>query len=126
MADKKKKILLAEDDKYILMAYKDGLGRAGFEVVVAMDGEDAMKKIRANKPDLILLDLIMPVKDGFSVLRDLKDDATLKKIPVIILSNLGQDSEIEEGKSLGAMDYMVKSNVSMKEVVEKLKKVLAK
>ncbi len=122
----KKKIVLAEDDAYISLAYSDGIRRAGFDVTVAMDGEDALKKIRAGKPDLILLDLIMPVRDGFSVLHSLKEDPALSQIPVIILSNLGQDSEIQEGKSLGAVDYLVKANVSMKEVIERIQAVFKK
>ncbi len=122
----KKKILLAEDDEYISLAYSDGISRAGFDVVVASDGEEAMEKIRSGKPDLILLDLIMPVKDGFSVLRDLKEDSELSKIPVIILSNLGQDSEIKEGKALGAVDYLVIANVSMNEVICRIQAVFSK
>lgn len=116
-----KKILLAEDDKYISLAYKDGLERNGFGMVIAFDGIEAVKKIRSEKPDLVLLDLIMPNKNGFEVLEEIKKDKAIKDIPVIILSNLGQESDIEKGKALGAADYLIKSNISMKEVIIKIK-----
>ncbi|MFC1595123.1 response regulator transcription factor [Patescibacteria group bacterium] len=122
----KKKILLAEDDKFISRAYKDGLSSAGFIVILASDGNEALDKVKKEKPDVILLDLIMPAKNGFEVIEELKMDDSTKNIPIIILSNLGQDSDIEKGKSLGAADYLVKSNVSMQEVVEKIKFHLAK
>lgn len=118
--DKKIKIVLAEDDRFISIAYKDGLTRAGFEVIHAADGSEAIKKIKSEKPDIILLDIIMPEKNGFEVLEEIKKDAEVKDIPVIILSNLGQDSDIKKGKELGAVDYFVKSNLSMAEVVEKV------
>ena len=119
--DKKFKILLAEDDKFISRAYKDGLERAGFIVIQATDGEQAMEKTKQEVPDIILLDLIMPVKNGFEVLKGVKADEATKNIPIIILSNLGQDSDIEKGRELGATDYMIKSNFSMNEVIEKIK-----
>ena len=123
---KTKKILLAEDDKYVLRAYKDGLERAGFEVLIATDGNEALERIKKDAPDLILLDLIMPVKNGFEVLEELAVDRSLKKIPVVILSNLGQDSDVKKGKELGAIDYLIKSDYSMKEVIEKVKFYLTK
>lgn len=122
----KKKILLVEDDKYIVRAYKDGLERAGFEVLTASDGNEALEKIKKDLPDLILLDLIMPVKNGFEVLEELKVDDGMKKIPVVILSNLGQDTDVEKGKALGAVDYLIKTDYSMKEVIEKTKFYVAK
>lgn len=121
----KKKILLAEDDKYISRAYKDGLERAGFEVLIATDGNEALEKIKNDAPDLILLDLIMPVKNGFEVLEELATDDGVKKIPVIILSNLGQDSDVKKGKDLGAADYLIKTDYSMKEVIEKVRFYIA-
>ncbi len=124
--EKSRKILLAEDDKFISRAYKDGMERAGFEIIIALDGAEAIKKIKSENPDLILLDLIMPEKNGFEVLEEIKMDDELKNIPVVILSNLGQDSDIEKGKALGAADYLIKSNLSMKEVIEKVKFHLAK
>lgn len=122
----KSKILLAEDDKFLSRAYKDGLEEAGFEVVIAFDGEAAIEKIRSEKPDLVLLDLIMPVKNGFEVLGDMAVDDTLKKIPVIILSNLSQESDVERGKALGAVDYLVKADYSLRAVVEKVTEHIAR
>jgi len=122
----KYKILLIEDDSFISHAYTDGLGRAGFEMIAASNGEEGIEKIKSENPNLILLDLIMPIKNGFEVLEEIKKDDNLKNIPVIILSNLGQKSDIEKGKTLGAVDYMVKANFSMEEVVKKIKKYLIK
>lgn len=116
-----KKILLAEDDTFISRAYGDGFTRAGFDVVLAHDGVEALSKIRSEKPDIILLDIIMPDKNGFEVLEEIKKDKGFSNIPVIVLSNLGQQSDIEQGKKLGAVDYLIKSNTSMKEVVEKVR-----
>jgi DNA-binding response OmpR family regulator len=120
MPDTKKKILLAEDDKFISKAYTAGFSDVGFDVTPVTDGDSVVAKVTSEKPDLILLDLIMPGKNGFEVLEELKKNDTLKKIPVIILSNLGQDSDITKGKALGAVDYLIKSNLSMKEVIEKV------
>ena len=122
----KPKILLAEDDKFISRAYNDGLKRAGFKMLIATDGLKTMEIVKKDKPDLILLDLVMPDKDGFEVLKELKMDDELKKIPVIILSNLGQDSDVKKGKELGAIDYLIKANYSMKDVVAKVKEHSAK
>ncbi len=122
--DKQIKILLAEDDKFISKAYQDGLGRAGFKVIAAYDGNEALKKAREEKPDIVLLDLIMPEKNGFETLEEIKADNDLKNIPIIILSNLGQDSDIQRGRDLGANDYLIKSNFSIKEVIEKIKESL--
>lgn len=119
--NKQIKILLAEDDKFISKAYQDGLGRAGFEVIAAYDGNEALNKIKSKKPNIILLDLIMPEKNGFEVLEEIKTDNDLKNIPIIILSNLGQSSDIQRGRDLGANDYLIKSNFSIKEVIEKMK-----
>jgi DNA-binding response OmpR family regulator len=124
--ERDEKILLVEDDKFISRAYMAGLSKAGFEVVLAYDGEEAINKLQTEKPNIILLDLMMPVKDGFETLKEIKANAKLKKIPVVILSNLGQDSDIEKSKSLGATDYLIKSDVSMKEVIEKVHFYLAK
>lgn len=120
------KIVLAEDDKFLSRAYKDGLEEAGFEVVIALDGESAIEKIKAEKPDLVLLDLIMPVKNGFEVLGEMVTDDRLKGIPVIILSNLSQESDVERGKALGAVDYLVKADYSLQAVVEKVQEHLAR
>lgn len=120
-ANLKGNILVAEDDKYYANIYKTKLTAEGFEVVVVRDGKQALKAVREKKPDLILLDLIMPIKDGFETLKELKADKNLKSIKVIVLSNLGQDEDIQKTKDLGAQEYLVKTNMSITEMVEKVK-----
>jgi len=122
----KAKILVAEDDLFLVKAYQAKLTKEGWEVAIAINGEEAMHKVRSEKPDLILLDLVMPKKDGFEVLEELKDDKDLSKIPVIILSNLGQESDVERGKALGAVDYIIKTDLSIQNLVKKIKEILAK
>ena len=122
--DKKVKILLTEDDKFISRAYTDGLTRAGYEVKQAFNGQEALDIVKDFQPDLILLDLIMPVKNGFETLGELKAGIETKDIPVIVLSNLGQDTDIQQSKELGAADYLIKSNYSLNEVMEKIDKYL--
>lgn len=115
-----KKILLAEDDQFILRAYKDGLTNAGFDVTAVEDGQKALEALGKDTFNVLLLDIIMPNKDGFDVLEEFK----MKEIehpPVIILTNLGQESDIEKAKKLGAIDYLVKSDHSLAEVVSKVK-----
>lgn len=119
------RLVIADDEAFIRQAYQDGLGRAGFEVHVAVDGEDALKVIKENPPDLILLDLIMPKKNGFEVLKELKADEQLRTIPVIVLSNLSQVTDEKEVRNLGAADFLVKSDYSLKQMIEKIKGIPA-
>ncbi len=121
---KLKTILLAEDDKFISKAYSDGLTRAGYSVLLAHDGVEAINNLIKSKPDLLLLDLIMPEKDGFEVLEEKGKNSELKKIPAIVMSNLGQDSDIKRCKDLGAVDYLVKADTSLQEVIERVKKII--
>lgn len=121
MNDTKPSILLIEDDKFIARAYKDGLEQAGFDIETAENGTVGMEAMHRRVPRLILLDLIMPEKDGFEVLAEMKMDSALAKIPVIILSNLGQSGDIQKARDLGAVDYLVKADSSMQEVIEKVK-----
>ena len=125
ISEKKYKILLGEDDKFISRAYVDGLSRAGHEVKAANDGNEVIKALEEFTPDIILLDIIMPEKNGFEVLEEIKANDKTKNIPVIVLSNLGQDTDIEKGKKLGAVDYLIKSNFSIKEVMNKIKSHLS-
>lgn len=118
------KILIAEDDRFLTRAYQVKLSAVGFAVQVAADGEETLKLLAEIKPDMLLLDLMMPKKNGFEVLEAMKKDASLKSIPVIILSNLGQDQDIQRGKDLGAVDYLVKTNVKLDAVVQKIKQYL--
>jgi len=115
------KILIVEDDKFLRELIARKLTQENFEVIEAIDGEEGLKRIRDDKPDLILLDLILPGVDGFEVLSKLKEDPTLASIPVIILSNLGQREDIEKGLKLGAIDYLVKAHFTPNEIVDKVK-----
>lgn len=126
MANKKQKILMIEDDHFLRKVYKDKLARVGFDFIEATNGIEGTNKIISEKPDLVLLDLILPKKNGFDVLIDLKRNPETKGIPVIILSNLGQELDIKRGFSLGAQDYLIKTDISLSEVVDKVKDVLTK
>lgn len=119
-----KKILIAEDDQFISTAYRIKLTKAGYEVLVTADGEAATKAIETYQPDLIILDLIMPVKDGFTVLQELKDNPQWSTIPVIVASNLGQKEDMEKATSLGASEFVVKSDLSLEELISKIRKIL--
>lgn len=103
------RLLLIEDDTFFREFYAAKLKEEGIEVEVATDGEDGLDKITKVKPDIILLDIIMPKKDGFEVLQALSQSASLKKIPVIVFSTLGQETDVEKAKKLGARDYINKS-----------------
>jgi len=118
------KILIVEDDKFLASAYKLKFQKTDLEVKIASDGEEALELVKTYKPDAILLDLIIPKLDGFSVLEKLQSDATFKKIPVIITSNLGQDADIKKGMALGAKDYFIKSNISLEEIVNRVIKLI--
>lgn len=119
-------ILIAEDDQFLASAYKLKFDKENISVTLAQDGQEALELIYQNTPDLVLLDLVMPIKDGFAVLSDLKDSEQYKNIPIIIASNLGQDEEIQKGLAMGATDYIVKSNTSLEEIVQKVHKILSK
>lgn len=119
-----KKILVVEDDKFLRELIVQKLNREGYEVSEAVDGEDGVKKIKEVKPDLVLLDLILPGIDGFEVLSKTKENSDLVSIPIIILSNLGQKDEVERGLKLGAADYLIKAHFTPGEIVEKIKIIL--
>lgn len=120
------RILLVEDDPFLRKAAHAILRRHGFEVITATDGEEALAASKASLPDLVLLDLIMPKIQGFEVLRALKSDLATSSIPVIVISNLGQDSDIQQVMKDGAADYVIKSNLSLEELVQRVKTVLAR
>lgn len=119
-----KKILIIEDDIFLNKVLRLKLVQENFEVIQVYDGQEGFKKIGETKPDLILLDLILPKVSGFEILEKIKHDPETKNIPVIILSNLGQEDDVKRGKSLGADDYLVKANWSLEDVVKKMKKYL--
>jgi len=115
------KILVIEDDKFLRELIVRKLLAEAFEVAEAVDGEEGIRKVRDEKPNLVLLDLILPGIDGFEVLTRMKSDPTITQIPVIILSNLGQKEDVERGLKLGATDYLIKAHFTPGEVVEKIK-----
>jgi two-component system, OmpR family, alkaline phosphatase synthesis response regulator PhoP len=117
-------VLLAEDDEFIIDIYTKKLESEGFSVVVAKDGQEAMTKIKENIFDLVLLDIVLPKFDGWQILKEIKQDERLKMTKVVILSNLGQKSEVEKGADLGATKYMIKANYSPSEMVKEIKKIL--
>ena len=121
----KKRILLVEDDKFIVRAYLDGFERNGLMVEHAGNGVDALNSIKKSSPDLVLLDIVMPGQNGFEVLKSIKSDPKMKNVPVVILSNLGQESDVKKGLELGAHDYLLKVELSMAEIVEKVRGYLS-
>ncbi len=121
----KLKIVIAEDDKFISLAYTAGLKDENFEVITASDGEEALLKIRQSMPDIVLLDLIMPLKTGFDVLEELKNDPLTKDIPIVAFSNLGQKTDIDRAYALGAVEYINKDELSMSEVIKKIRNILS-
>ena len=120
----KKKILIIEDDKFLLKLYGDKLRRAGFEVAESVTGEEALNKISVDMPDLIILDLILPKKSGFEILTEFKLNPKTKNIPVIILTNLGQESDIKKARDLGVKDYLIKADITPDIVVERIRKYI--
>ena len=118
------KILLIEDDKFLRELIIQKLGREGYEVAEAPEGEAGLAKMKTEKPDLVLLDLILPGIDGFEVLSRIKKDPAIQSTPVIILSNLGQRDDVQKGIDLGAEDYLIKAHFTPGEIVEKIKTTL--
>jgi len=118
------RVLLAEDDRILRKAGETSLTRKGDSVIPALDGEDALAKALAHRPDLILLDVMMPKMQGFDVLARLKSDATTRDIPVIMLSNLEQEGDIRRSIEGGARSYLVKSNVPLDALAERVAEVL--
>ena len=119
-----KNILIIEDDKFLRDLIVQKVAKEGFNVSAAIDGEDGVKKIKEEKPDLVLLDLILPGIDGFEVLAKVREEESLKSLPVIILSNLGQREDVEKGLRLGAIDYLVKAHFTPGEIIYKIRQHL--
>lgn len=126
MADTKQKVLIVDDDVFLSGIYATKLDLEGFEVETARDGEEGLKVAAKSKPDIILLDVLMPKLDGFETLKRLKADPDLKDVPVIMLTNLGQKEDVEKGLQEGAEDYLIKAHFVPSEAVEKIRAVLKK
>jgi len=125
MAENKTSILLVEDDSFISGMYFTKLNSLGFEVEVVEDGEAAWQRLEQDPlPDLVLLDVVLPKKDGFEILEDLRKAERTKKLPIILLTNLGQKPDVERGIKLGADDYIIKAHYTPTEVVEKITGIL--
>jgi len=121
---KKKKILIVEDDSFIRDIYQVRFSQEDFEVVATEDGIVAIEKLKEFTPDIILLDIIMPMMDGLDVLREIKKEDRLKDIPVIMLTNISEKESVDEGREIGANDYLIKSNFTPSEVVSRVKILL--
>lgn len=116
---KPKRILLVEDEKPLVKVLTLKLQTEGYEVVNVLDGSAAVEAVKQQHFDLMILDLIMPKKDGFHVLTEIQTMGI--KLPILVFSNLGQEEDLEKAKKLGALDYFIKSNIPLSEVVEKVK-----
>lgn len=120
------KILLVEDDRFFRKFYVEKLKESGFEIDEADDGTQGLEKMRSFKPDLVILDIIMPNKDGFEVLKEIKTDSALNKIPVLVFSTLGQEQDVEKAKKIGAADYVNKSLFDFNDLLNKINTLIGK
>jgi DNA-binding response OmpR family regulator len=125
MANELKTIMIIEDDHFLSSLMKARLEKEGFAVAQAFDGEEAMHMLKETLPSLIVLDLIMPKVTGFEVLQMISITPQLDKVPVIVVSNLAQDSDIEKARQLGVKEYFIKVKVSIDDLVEKIKTLVA-
>lgn len=119
-------ILVVEDDAFLAGMYVTKMNLENFKVELAADGEQGLELAKKIKPDIILLDIILPKMSGFDVLKSIKEDPETKDIPVILLTNLGQQDDVEKGLALGALDYLIKAHFMPSEVVKKVKDILGK
>ena len=122
--DNKKKVMIVEDDAVLVNALTLSLEDEGYDISVATDGEEAEKMIFKEKPDLVLLDLLLPIKSGFEILKMMRENPETKDISVVILTNFEQETSIDEGMRLGAKDYIVKANIDIKDIPTIVKKIL--
>jgi len=120
------KVVLAEDDKLISASLVQGFQEAGFETFPAYDGEEAIAKVRENKPDVVVLDIMMPKVDGIGVAWELKADAALSHTPILMLTNMSDSDTVSKIMEAGVTDYLLKSDQSIDQVVQKVKEVLAR
>lgn len=117
-------VLLVEDDVFLSNIYKTKFEMEGFKISTADNGEAGLTEVKKKKPDIVLLDILMPKMDGFAVLEKLKADEETKKIPVVLLTNLGQKDDVDKGLEMGAVGYLIKAHFKPSEVVDKVKEVL--
>lgn len=122
--ERARRVLLAEDDRFLRRAAEARLRQHGLEVLTAADGEEALRLARTEPLDLVLLDVVMPKLEGFEVLKLLKEDAATARIPVIVLSNLGQERDVAQAKTLGALAFLVKAHLSLQDLVDRVDEAL--
>lgn len=118
------KVVIIEDDQFLRELASEKLDHEGFTVYSAIDGAEGLRIISQESPDIVLLDIILPGIDGFEVLKRIKSNDTMKHVPVIMLSNLGQQTDIDHAMRLGAKDYIVKAHHTLDEIIEKIKQSL--
>lgn len=117
------KVLIVEDDQFLANAYRVKLATQNFDVKLASNGVEALDILKTFKPNVIITDLVMPEMDGFSLLENIKKDPLINSIPVVVSSSLGQEEDLERIWNLGAADYLVKSELSLSALIEKIKKI---
>jgi two-component system cell cycle response regulator len=120
------KILLVEDDDFLRGICEHKLKKEGFDVFISADGLDALKQVQEKDFHLVLLDVILPNMNGFKILENIKKDPAKSSVPVIMLTNMGQESEIKKGFDLGAEDYIIKAHFSVEEIIEKIREIIKK
>ncbi len=118
------KILVVEDDSFLISLEVNKLTKAGYEVVSAVNGADGMKKIEEPEIGLVLLDLMLPDIDGFEILKKIREGSATKKVPVIVFSNMSEEKDIKKAEDLGVSKFMVKSNFTLDELIDEVKKVM--
>jgi CheY-like chemotaxis protein len=121
-----KKILLIEDEEIVIKLLQKKLESEGYQILTATDGEEGIKIVKEVRPDLVLLDIVMPKKGGFEVMEEINANPELQKIPVIIISNSGQPMELDRAQRLGVKDWLIKTEFDLKEVLEKVIKQIGK
>lgn len=122
--NEQKKVLIIEDDDFLVQMYATKLELEGFDVVMATDGAKGLKMAGKELPDLVLLDLNLPVMDGFEVLEQLKNNKETKDIPVLVLTNFGQKEKVDQCLNMGAEDYLIKAHFVPSEVIDRIKKII--
>lgn len=125
-AGKGKKVLVVDDDEFLLEMYVLKFREAGFEVIMAQNGKEAIDKASQHQPDIVLLDIVLPGTDGFEALREIKKKKLSPNSRIVMLTNLGQKDDTEKGMKLGADDYIVKAHFTPSEVVQKIEEMLSK
>lgn len=118
-------IFLIEDDPFLIDVYSAKLKEVGFEVDIATSGEEGIRKIKQKKPDLLLLDIVLPGANGWEIIERIRKDEAIKDLKIVILSNLTEKDEVEKGLWLGADKYLIKAHFTPSQIVEEIKKILS-